>query len=407
VEEKLKRCMLKQLSKFAGTMVVVGFLAAAALGQQNRVFRDGGNWSQEMTGSLTAAKNLRVKVEFGSIRVQGGSQQGISYVFRNLAYTSSEDKARRQFDSYKVSTYVRGETAYIVAEVEGRRPSKCSGEFVVNVPRDMDSVRVETDGGSITVNNVTGRADVETGGGSIKLDEVGGSVNAETGGDWIEVGNVGGDASLQTGGGRITIHSVKGKINASTGGGDMVIISGMQGAVLEAGGGNIQVKQVGGKLKVSTGGGNIDLGDIGGPVEIETGGGSIRLASAKGPVRAETGAGRIELNGISSARAETGVGGIIAKFTASSSDRTDSVLETSAGDITVYISPNVSISVRASIDLANGHKIQSDFSDIRVTTSGEWPGTGSASAEGKLNGGGPVLKLRTSTGDIKILRASR
>jgi len=399
--------MLKPFCKFAGAAVMILSLADAGLAQQNRVYREGGNWGQEMSGSLSAAKNLRVKVEFGSIRVQGGSQQGINYTFRNLAYTSSEDKARRQFDSYKVSTYVRGETAYIVAEVEGRRPNKCSGEFVVNVPREMESVRIETDGGSVNVNNVAGRADVETGGGSIKLDDVGGSVNAETGGDWIEVGNVGGDASLQTGGGRITIGAVKGKINASTGGGDMIILSGMQGAVLEAGGGNIQVKQIGGRLKVSTGGGNIDLGDIGGAVEIETGGGSIRLASAKGPVRAETGAGRIELNGVSSVRAETGAGGIIAKFVSSSGDHTDSVLETSAGDITVYISPNVAISIRASIDMANGHKIQSEFPDVRVTTSGEWPATGTATAEGKLNGGGPVLKLRTSTGDIKILRASR
>jgi len=103
---------------------------------------------------------------------------------------------------------------------------------------------------------------------------------------------------------------------------------------------------------------------------------------------------------------ETGVGGILAKFI-SADDRSDSALETSAGDITVYLSPNLAISIRASIDMANGHTIQSDFSDIRVSSNGEWPGSGTTTAEGKLNGGGPVLKLRTSTGDIRILRASR
>jgi DUF4097 and DUF4098 domain-containing protein YvlB len=132
------------------------------------------------------------------------------------------------------------------------------------------------------------------------------------------------------------------------------------------------------------------------------------LGWAKGIVRAQTGAGRIELNGVSSARAETGAGGILAKFVASSGERSDSVLETSAGDIVVYIAPDVAITVRASIDLANGHKISSDFSDIRVSSEGgEWPGPKSFSAEGKLNGGGPTLKVRTTTGDIKFLRASR
>jgi DUF4097 and DUF4098 domain-containing protein YvlB len=255
--------------------------------------------------------------------------------------------------------------------------------------------------------SIKGRVAVETGGGSIKLDDIGGSVSAETGGDWINIGRIGGDANLQTGGGKIHIDSVKGKINASTGGGDMVILSGLQGAVLEAGGGNIQVRQCTGKVRVSTGGGNVDLGDIDGPVEIETGGGSIRLASAKGRVSAQTGAGRIELNGVPSARAETGAGGIVARFIGTAGDRNDSVLETSAGDITVYLAPDLSITIRASIELANGHSIRSDFTDLRVTTEGGDYGPKTVSAEGRLNGGGPVLKVSTTTGDIRILRASR
>lgn len=393
---------MKQFSKFAGTWVVL--LSLAALAQQGRISREGGNWTQESSGTLSAARNLRVKVDFGTVRVQGGSQQEINYVFRNIAYTSSEEKARRQLDAYKVSTYVRGDTAYIVAEVQGSRASRCSGEFVVNVPRQMESVKIETDGGNVVVNGIAGRLEAETGGGSIKVDDIGGSVSAETGGDYIDVGTVGGDVNLQTGGGRISIRSVKGKINASTGGGDMVIYSGSQGAVLEAGGGNIQVKQCIGKVRVSTGGGNIDLGDIGGPAEIETGGGSIRVASAKGPVHAETGAGRIELNGVPSARAETGAGTIVARLIPGG-ERTDSMLETSVGDITVYIASGVAVNVRASIELSNGHRIQSDFPELRVTTEGDWPGTGSATAEGSLNGGGPLLKVRTTTGDIRILRA--
>jgi DUF4097 and DUF4098 domain-containing protein YvlB len=139
---------------------------------------------------------------------------------------------------------------------------------------------------------------------------------------------------------------------------------------------------------------------------METGGGSIRLSSAKGPVKAETGGGCIELNGVPSARAETGGGGIIARFL-NSADRTDSALETSAGDITVYLASDLSISIRANIELANGHKISSDFSDIRIASEGgEW-GPRTASAEGQLNGGGPVLKVRTNSGNIKFVRVNR
>jgi DUF4097 and DUF4098 domain-containing protein YvlB len=395
---------VKQLSKFAGIFVVTMFLASSALAQQSRMSNQGGNWSQDSSGSLAASRNVQIKTEFGSVRVQGGSQQGITYVFHSTAYSSSEDKARRQLQAMKVSTSVRGDTAYITAEDEEGSHNRCSGEFVVNVPRDTASVRIESEGGNVMVNGITGRVHAETGGGSIHVDDVGGSVEAQTGGDSIDVGTVGGDARLETGGGRITVRAVKGRIVASTGGGDMIIGSGLQGAQLESGGGNIQVKQCTGKVKVSTGGGNIDLGDIVGPVEMETGGGSIRLASSKSFVRAETGAGRIELNGVGSARAETGAGGIVAKFV-SSSEKTDSSLETSAGDITVYIAADVRLTIRATIDMANGHTIHSDFGDIHVTSEGGDWGPKTVQAEGNLNGGGPTLKLSTSTGDIRILRA--
>jgi DUF4097 and DUF4098 domain-containing protein YvlB len=395
--------MLKQLSKFVAVLLLVLPLASA---QQGRVYGDGGNWTQEITGSLTTVKNLKIKVDIGSVRVDGGSQSSITYVIRNHSYSGSEERARREFDSYKISAYVRGDTAWIVGDWEGGRPHKFSGDFVVNVPREMDSINVETEGGNVSTTGVTGRVDAQSGGGSIRIDDVGGKVNAETGGGSIDLGNVGSDVSLQTGGGSIKVNSAKGKIEAESGGGSVTVVSGLQGAVLETGGGSIQVERCAGHVKASTGGGSIELGDIGGAVEMETGGGSIRLASAKGPVHAETGGGSIELNGVPSARAETGGGGIVAKFVASNGEHHDSQLETSAGDITVYLDSNMNISVRASIEVANGHNIRSDFPDIRVSSEGGDYGPKTVTAEGKLNGGGPVLKVSTTTGDICFRRSS-
>ena len=374
------------------------------MAQQSRVYREGGNWTQEISGTLAAAKNLRVKVDLGSVRVEGGSQN-ISYVIRTHAYTSSEERARQEFDAYKVSAYLRGDTAWLVADWQGGQPHKFSGEFVINVPRAMEAVKVETDGGSVTASGLAGRVDSQSGGGSIRLEDIGGLINAETGGGGIEVGSAGSDVNLHTGGGSIKVQTVKGRISAESGGGSVTVLSGSQGAVLATGGGSIHLEKCDGRVKASTGGGNIDLGDIAGPVEMETGGGSIRLSSAKGPVRAETGGGSIELNGVPSARAETGAGTITAKFIAAGGDRTDSYLETSAGDIVVYLAPDVHLSIRASIEVANGHAIHSEFPDIRVTAEGGDYGPKTYTAEGNLNGGGPVLKVRTTTGDISFRRA--
>jgi hypothetical protein len=400
---------LKTFPKLAVTLLLILPLAVAQEtrpDEQARVYQENGRWTRQITGSLPAAKNLRVKVDSGVVRVVGGSQQTITYVISNHSYASSEEKARREFDSYKISVSVRGDTAWVLGEGQGSRQRRALSEFVINVPRNTDLVKVETEGGDLTATGVAGRVEGESGGGTIRLDDIGSAISAETGGGSIDVGTVGGELNLRTGGGNIKVVSAKGRINAETGGGGVLVVSGMQGAVLQTGGGNIEVQRCSGSIKVTTGGGGIELGEIAGPAEIETGGGSIRLSSATGRVRAETGGGSITLNGVPAAQAETGAGGIIAKFV-SGTERTDSMLETSAGDITVYLAPNLSMTIRASIDLANGHRIRSDFSEIRVTTEGgEW-GPGSATAEGNLNGGGPVLKVRTTTGDISFLRASR
>jgi DUF4097 and DUF4098 domain-containing protein YvlB len=394
---------LRQLSKLV-VIVLLGLPAANA--QQGRVYGEGGNWTQEITGSLTAVRNLRVKVDVGTVKVNGGSQQSIDYTIRNHSYSGSEDKARREFENYKISTYVRGDTAWIVADWEGGRSHRFSGEFTINVPRAMDEVKVETEGGGVSATGVAGRVDAESGGGNIRVDDIGGGVNAETGGGSIDVGTVASEVNLHTGGGSIKVNSAKGKIIAESGGGSVNVVSGGQGADLETGGGSIHVERCDGRVKASTGGGSIDLGDIGGPAEISTGGGSIHLNSAKGPVRAETGGGTIELWGVPSARAETGAGGIEVKFVPAGGERNDSSLETSAGDITVYLVPNVNISIRASIEVANGHNIHSEFPEIRVSTEGGDYGPKTITAEGNLNGGGPVLKVQTTTGDISFRRSS-
>jgi len=394
---------LKRALQVVGLGVTLALLASLAAAQGTTVSHEGEAWSQAISGSLAAVRNLRVKVDMGSVIVRGGQQQGINYVVHTRAYTSSEQDARRQFESYRVTAYVKGDTAWIVGDWQGNRhPRRFSGEFKVEVPREMALVKLETEGGSVDAAGVSGKVEAESGGGGIRLDDIGGGVSAETGGGSIDVGTVTGDIGLHTGGGGIVVRQANGKVVAETGGGSVEIQSGAQGAIIETGGGGIVVHHCSGKVKASTGGGSLDLSDIGGPVEIDTGGGSIHLTSAKGHVHAETGGGGIELYGVPSAHAQTGAGGITVKLVNTGGERRDSDLETAAGDITVYIAADVAVNVWASVDIANGHRITSEFPDIHVRSEGDWPKT--YSAEGKLNGGGPTLKVHTSTGDICFRR---
>lgn len=384
--------------------LLAALLATVCAAQQSSVQREGNSWTDVVSGSLAGVRSLHIKVEVGAVRVQGGSTQGISYVIRNKSSESSEDRVRRQFESYKISAYVKGDTAWIVGEWEEGRPHKFSSDVTVNVPREMDLVKIETEGGEIVSTGISGKLEAETGGGSLHLDDIGGAITAETGGGSIDVGNVGGDLSIHTGGGSIHIGSAKGKIVAESGGGNVVLVSGSQGASLQTGGGSIHVDKCSGQVKAETGGGTIDLGEVGGEATMETGGGSLKLSSATGLVKAETGGGSIELYGVPAAHVETGAGTITAKFIASSSAM-DSQLETGSGDVTVYLAPSMRVTLRASIEASSGHSISSDFSEIKVSSEGGQWGPKFVSAEGALNGGGPVLKIRTTMGNIYIRRA--
>jgi len=381
--------------------------AMAQSGQQDvHVSREGGAWGQEITGSLAAVKNLRIKVDMGSVVVHGTQQQGINYVVHTRFDRSSEQEARREFEKYKITAYVKGDTAWIVGDWQGeRRPHHFWGEFNVNVPREIALVKLETEGGNVETTGITGRLEAESGGGSMRLDDIGAGISAETGGGSISVGTAAGDLGLHTGGGSIEVRRANGRLIAETGGGSIRIDSCTQGASVETGGNSIEIRQCAGRVRASTGGGNVDLSEIDGPVEIETGGGSIHLNGAKGHVHAETGGGGIELYGVPSARAETGAGGITVKLMNTGGERRDSVLDTGAGDITLYLASDVAIDLRATVDMGNGHRISSDFGEIHVNSEGGDYGPKTLTAEGKLNGGGPIVKVHTSTGDICIRRA--
>ena len=64
------------------------------------------------------------------------------------------------FEQYKITAYVKGDTAWIVGDWQGgRRPRHSSAEFSVMVPREMALVKLETDGGNVDATGVAGRVE--------------------------------------------------------------------------------------------------------------------------------------------------------------------------------------------------------------------------------------------------------
>jgi DUF4097 and DUF4098 domain-containing protein YvlB len=187
-----------------------------------------------------------------------------------------------------------------------------------------------------------------------------------------------------------------------TGGGKVKI--GTSGpATLETGAGNIEVSKCTGELRVNSGGGNLILGEIGGNLTAETGGGSVRLSSAQGNVKVVTGGGSVELWKLGQgANVETGGGAITVQFVGGRGQFHDSYLHTALGNVVVYLPRDLGVNVHASTEMANGVGIKSAFPGLAITSEGGQYGPKSMFAEGQLNGGGPILRVRTTIGQIDI-----
>jgi hypothetical protein len=84
--------MLKPLAKFVLPLLLAPLLAAA---QQGRIYQEGGSWVQEVNGTLGSARNLRVQVEGGAVRVEGGPQSAITYTLHSRSNSSCHQCSTR------------------------------------------------------------------------------------------------------------------------------------------------------------------------------------------------------------------------------------------------------------------------------------------------------------------------
>jgi DUF4097 and DUF4098 domain-containing protein YvlB len=341
-------------------------------------------------GTIQSRPRLLVRAEHGNIDVHGKS--GLTEVQWTVHATNGK---RRPLNEAGISATTKGD----IVEIRSS-----NADITVMVPMNFDKIRLQTDYGDLTLTDVTATAELISDGGSLTIDHVSGQVTGTTGGGAIALRSSGAAkmlSKLETGGGNVTIDAANGNMIATTSGGNVIVTAVRGDAKLESGGGNVTVRQASGTLQLETGSGNIEIGDIGGAATLETGSGSIRLASARGMVKASTGAGAIECRQLGSGlQAETGSGSITVEY-AHTPHFAESRLQTGSGDVTVFLPDGLAAAVKLTADNPWGHTIRVDFPAIRLTSTHE---DGELRAEGLMNGGGPLLRVETGNGSVALLR---
>ena len=381
--------------------------SSSSSSSSSSISHEGDSWVQVISGAFSAARVLKVDTDCGSIRVSGGSQQGIQYTIRKRVMGGSADSARRQLEQFRISTRGGSDTALIEGRTTGSL-RRFSIEFIITVPKGTELVGVSTNGGSVQVAGVGGKVAAETSGGGITLNDIGGPVTAETAGGSIDAGNISRDVRLESQGGGIQMRSMHGKVAASTAGGSIDLADADQDVRLESAGGGIVLRNVKGRVIANTAGGSIDVDNIDQGGTVETAGGSINVQKCGGDIKATTAGGGIHLYKLRrGVRAETAAGSITAEFIGKSAEFTESSLTTNVGDVIVYLPADLHVTIKASIESAMGHKIKSDFPELKITSEGGNWGPKEIFAVGQINGGGPLLKISTTLGNIELRKGSK
>jgi DUF4097 and DUF4098 domain-containing protein YvlB len=348
---------------------------------------------------------LILRADMGSVEITPGPGNQLQGRVVLRVYTGSEEKARRVFDAYHLSARsIEGGGVYVSGELSGRRTHDHSlgAEFAIKLPARFN-LDVETQGGDIGLEGpLQGEARLTTAGGDIHATDISGPIRVETAGGGISLGNLGARAEVRTAGGSIHVGNVRGDATIETSGGEIQVgqVDGTLRA--ETAGGDVAIAGASGQVMAQTAGGQIEVGPTGGGVRAETAGGSIRLLGARGRVVAETAGGSIDLLQVGAGvRANTSAGRILAEFDASAKSFAASQLETSMGDVYVYLPVNLPLTIDAAIDAAAGHHIFTDF-PLNILGDKQDFSERTIRGQGTLNGGGAVLRIRTVAGNIEI-----
>ena len=200
------------------------------------------------------------------------------------------------------------------------------------------------------------------------------------------------NVDLKTSGGSISVEDLEGEVRGQTSGGGLRF-GRIKGPVWgRTAGGGIKLEGTQGDADVKTSGGGITIGSVEGAVEARTSGGSIRIDRATGSVNAKSSGGGITVEEVmGNINAKTSGGSIKAYI--SRQPEGDCSLETSGGNVTAYLVEGIAVDVDAR---TMGGDVSTDFP---VIVQGKIRGN---RLQGAINGGGPLVKLRTFGGSIRL-----
>ncbi|MEO3408472.1 DUF4097 family beta strand repeat-containing protein [Mucilaginibacter sp. CAU 1740] len=259
-----------------------------------------------LTKSLSgqSVKDVFVNTSGGSITVSGASGEEPRVEVFIQANNGNGDLAKEEIqkrldENYDLKVDVNGGELHASAKNKKNNmdwKKSLSISFRVYVPGNV-ATNLNTSGGSIHLDNLTGAQQFETSGGSLHLDKIAGNVKGRTSGGSIHVSDSKDNIDLQTSGGSIEANNCTGRIRLETSGGSLRLNSLKGDIKATTSGGSINGNKIDGDFVTGTSGGSINLTDLSCSLDASTSAGSVHVQflSVGKSVKIDVSAGRVDL----------------------------------------------------------------------------------------------------------------
>ena len=263
--------------------IILVALQVSCINAQNRQDREP---FLTKTFSNASIKNVVAETTGGNISVNGDNKSDARievYVHQNNNKDNdlSKDEIQKRLDEdyiLNISAYNGKLTATAKPKERNMNWKKAlSISFKVYTPVNV-TTDLQTSGGNIELNNVSGKQRFGTSGGNLQITNVSEDIKGRTSGGNIHLTNCKDEIDLQTSGGNIEASNCTGNINLETSGGSLRL-NDLNGKIkAHTSGGNVQGESISGELISHTSGGNIDLKRLSCSLETSTSGGNIDVS---------------------------------------------------------------------------------------------------------------------------------
>jgi hypothetical protein len=280
------------------TLVSLATLTAAADSEENI----------HQTRDAKPGGKLIVDVDFGSIDVAPGDSDKVVIDAHRKIEASSKEKEKEYLAAAPITITTEGDKVILRAirkhdslgsqlwQMMGH--TRTEARYSIRVPANFNA-DLDTAGGDISANGLTGNIKVDTSGGDLKFSQIHGEIHADTSGGDITAKESDGKTTLDTSGGRIEVTGGRGDLSVDTSGGNVTVLNRVGDTKVESSGGKLRLGNISGKLNAETSGGSVSAilpSPVAGDVRLETSGGSITVLTppnAALTIDAETSAGSV------------------------------------------------------------------------------------------------------------------